>query len=227
MKDTLNLVVMLTLDDKTVTDASRIFEECKHSKADCFGFKEEPLPLPEMKALFKYMKDCGKEIFLEVVAYTEDEGLRGAEMAAECKCDYLMGTVYFDSIHAFCREHGLRYMPFVGRVTQRPSVLDGTIDGIIAEANSLLQKGVFGFDLLGYRFTGDPRELNERFVREVPAPVCIAGSINSFDRLDEVKSADPWAFTIGGAFFERRFGGSFAEQIDLVCDYVDKKPGRA
>ena len=28
------------------------------------------------------------------------------------------------------------------------------------------------------------------------------------------------AFTIGGAFFENQFGGSFAEQIDKVCAYL-------
>lgn len=43
--------------------------------------KEEPLPLEEMKDLFSYMKRCGKTTALEVVAYTEDKCLEGAEMA--------------------------------------------------------------------------------------------------------------------------------------------------
>ena len=38
--------------------------------------------------------------------------------------------------------------------------------------------------------------------------------------LDEVKEAAPWSFTIGSAFFDNRFGGSFADQIDKVCDYM-------
>ena len=38
--------------------------------------------------------------------------------------------------------------------------------------------------------------------------------------LDEIKDAAPWTFTIGGAFFENKFGGTFAEQIDKVCDYI-------
>ena len=54
------------------------------------------------------------------------------------------------------------------------------------------------------------------------APVCIAGSINSYQRLDEIKAADPWAFTIGGAFFENKFGGTFEEQINRVCKYMGK-----
>ena len=49
------------------------------------------------------MKKQGKSTFLEVVEYTEEQGLKGAEMALECGCDILMGTVYFDSINAFCK----------------------------------------------------------------------------------------------------------------------------
>ena len=220
MKDNLNLVVMLTYNDKTVKNAYEIFEKCKDSKAKFFGFKEEPLPLEQMKELYAHMKKSGKETFLVVVAYTEEEGLSGAKMAFECGCDYLMGTMYYDSINSFCKENNIKYMPFVGKVTKRPSVLEGDIDAIINEANNLLKKGVYGFDLLGYRYTGDAAKLNKRFVSEVMAPVCIAGSINSFTRLDELKSAKPWSFTIGGAFFENKFGENFEEQINIVCDYI-------
>ena len=76
MKDGLNLIVMLTNNDKTVDNAYEIFEKCKDSKAKCWGFKEEPLPLEEMKKLYTYMKKCGKTTFLEVVAYTEEEGTK-------------------------------------------------------------------------------------------------------------------------------------------------------
>lgn len=41
-------------------------------------------------------------------------------------------------------------MPFVGKITGRPSVLEGTIEGMIEEANSYLAKGCdMGIDLLG------------------------------------------------------------------------------
>ena len=133
-----------------------------------------------------------------------------------------MGTMFHDSINDFCKEHNLRYMPFVGDIVGRPSVLNGTIEEMIAEANDYLSKGVYGIDLLGYRFTGDAVELNDAFVKSVNAPVCIAGSIDSFSRLDEVKKANPWAFTIGSAFFDNKFGGSFREQIDAVCDYMNQ-----
>ena len=220
-KTTPELIVMLTHNDQTVGNAQEIFEKCKDSKAKYWGFKEMPLPLEEMKKLYKYMKECGKTTFLEVVAYDEDECLAGTKMAIECNVDILLGTLYFDSINELCKKNNLKYMPFVGKITGRPSILDGTIEGMIEEAKSYIRKGVYGFDLLGYRFTGDATELNKKFVEEVNAPVCLAGSINSFERLDEVKDAAPQMFTIGGAFFENKFNGSFSEQINKVIDYMN------
>ncbi|MBQ9827149.1 MAG: hypothetical protein IJM62_00540 [Lachnospiraceae bacterium] len=215
------LVVMLTYNDHTVLNARELFEKCRDSKAKFWGFKEDPLPLPEMRELFAMMKDCGKTTSLEVVAYTEEECVDGAKMAVECGCDLLMGTMYFDSVRDICKDNGLKYMPFVGDVYERPSILGGTVEGMIEEALQCLDKGVDGIDLLGYRFTGDAFDLNKRFVAAVPAPVCIAGSVNSYQRLDELKEAGPWSFTIGGAFFDKCFGEDFKEQIDTVCEYME------
>jgi len=220
VKNSLNLIVMLTHNDETVNNAHEIFEKCKNSDAKFWGFKEKSIPIEQMKNLYKYMKECGKTTFLEVVEYTEKKGLEGAKIALECGCDILMGTMFFDSINEFCKKNNLRYMPFVGNVTERPSILEGEIDEIIKEANEYLKKGVYGFDLLGYRYTGNAVELNERFVLEVNAPVCIAGSVNGYERLDELKNINPWSFTIGSVFFENKFDGSFEEQINKVCEYV-------
>ena len=122
MKATPQLIVMLTHNDCTVENAHEIFRQCKDSDAKFWGFKEKPLPLPQMKALYSYMKECGKTTLLEVVEYTEKECLEGAKMAAECGCDILMGTCFFDSVNSFCQENHLKYMPFVGKITGRPSV---------------------------------------------------------------------------------------------------------
>ena len=135
MKDNLNLVVMLTHNDKTVNNAYEIFDQSKNSKAKFLGFKEKGLSLNEMKDLYRYMKECGKITVLEVVAYTEKEGIEGAKKAVECGCDILMGTMFFDSINEFCKENNIKYMPFVGKVTGRPSILKGNIIDMISEAN--------------------------------------------------------------------------------------------
>lgn len=54
----------------------------------------------------------------------------------------------------------------------------------------------------------------------------MVGSVDGYQRLKEVKSAKSWMFTIGGAFFENKFEGSFAEQIDKVVAYMndERKP---
>ena len=77
-------------------------------------------------------------------------------------------------------------------------------------------------DLVFYRYVGDAVKLNRDFVAAVKAPVVLAGSVNGYKRLDEVKAANSWAFTIGGAFFENKFDGTFAEQIDKVVDYMNQ-----
>lgn len=218
------LVVMLTHHDRTVSNAPAVYASAWDSPADYWGFKEVGLPLDQMKALYAEMKAHGKTTVLEVVAYTEEECLQGAQIAAACGCDILMGTMFFDSVNNFCNENHLKYMPFVGTITGRPSVLEGTIDEMIQQANAYLQKGVYGIDLLAYRYTGNVSELIRRFTRSVDAPVCLAGSIDSFSRLDEVRAAGAWAFTIGGAFFEGKFGSDFRNQIEAVCTHMSAEP---
>ena len=210
MKNVPELIVMLTHNDKTVPDAIEVFEKAQNSKAKYWGFKEVGIPEEQMRLLVEKMKAAGKTTFLEVVDYTG--------------FDVLMGTMYFDSVKKVADEAGMRYMPFVGQISGRPSVLEGTIEGMIAEANNLIDtKKIAGIDLLGYRYTGNAEKLNQEFVKHVRGDVCLAGSISSFERLDQVKATGAWAFTIGGAFFEKKFGDvSFGEQIDIVVDYMNK-----
>jgi len=204
-----------------VENAYEIFEQCQDTKALYWGFKEQPLPIEEMKRIYSKMKECGKRTVLEVVAYTEAEGLEGAQMAATCGCDVLMGTCYSESIHKLCQQHNIDYMPFVGDIVGRPSILKGSIESMIAQAKMLKDKGVFGIDLLGYRYEEDPEKLISDYVKQVGNPVCVAGSIDSYERLQFIKKVQPWAFTIGSAFFENKFGDTFAEQINKVCDFIN------
>ena len=86
-----------------------------------------------------------------------------------------MGTVYSDVVNEFCREKWNQIYAICGEIHDRPSVLEGTCEEMILQAREYLAKGVYGIDLLGYRYTGDAARLNEEFVRAVDAPVCIAG----------------------------------------------------
>lgn len=220
MEDYPQLIVMLTHNDLTIPDAEAVFEQCRNSPAAWFGFKEEPLPLEQMKALCHRMKDCGKHTALEVVAYSEEEGLEGALLAVECGFEMMMGTKYSPAIHAICKKAGLKYMPFVGRVEERPSILYGSALEMLEEARALAEAGVDGIDLLGYRSPEDADLLIREFVAHCPLPVCVVGSINDYGRLDTLRACRPWAFTIGSAFFENHFGGPINEQIETVCQYM-------
>lgn len=216
------LIVMLTHNDLTVKNAYEVFDSCKHLNVKYWGFKEEGIGYAEMKSLCKHIKASGKTAVLEVVAYTEGKCLEAAAVAVECGFDILMGTLYYDSVKALLDEQGIKYMPFVGRVYGRPSILDGEIEEIIAQAEEIAGKGVYGIDLLGYRYVGDCVKLNRELVKSARIPVCLAGSIDSTERLDEVIAANPFAFTVGSAFFEGKFGSDISEQIQFVIDYINK-----
>lgn len=214
------LVVMLTHNDFTVENAEEVFDQCKDSEALFWGMKEKPLSLERMKSLFTSIKEAGKKSVLEVVAYDEENGLKGARLAAECGCDILMGTKFYESIMDFCKSENIAYMPFVGNIKGRPSVLKGSIDDILAEAGDVISRGASGVDLLGYRYEGDAALLNRILAKKYPGKVCIAGSIDSYDRLDEIIEAAPDSFTIGSAFFNNKFGEGLCEQINNVCHYL-------
>lgn len=220
MKNYPQLIVMLTHHDKTVSNALQVFETCKQSQAQYFGMKDGTFDTLQMKSIFDYMKENNKTTVLEIVQYDEEQSLAGAKLAVECGVDILMGTCFFDSVHDYCKAHQLKYMPFVGEIYNRPSILTGTVESMLAQIQHYKQKGVYGIDLLGYRYTGNAELLNQTLVSQSELPIIIAGSIDSTQKLDEMKRISPFAFTIGSAFFEHKFGNGFMEQINFVCDYL-------
>jgi hypothetical protein len=219
-----NFIVMLTYNDETVADALDLFEQHKDTPVMHWGFKDVGLPPARMKTVYDAMRAAGKTTFLEVVSLSEKEGLDGARLAVELDVDYLMGTVFFDSINEFARENSLRYLPFAGHVYGHPSILDGEIEEIVADAQRLKSKGVAGLDLLTYRHDGDAARLLREVVRGVTFPVVSAGSIESYRRMAEVWDAGAWGFTMGTALFDRAFvpDGTFRENILAVCDWLDR-----
>lgn len=217
------LIVMLTHNDYTVPDALHVFEACRHTPVQYWGAKEQGIDPDQLKALFAAITAAGKYGVLEVVSYEEKECIEGAHTAVACGCHILLGTRYFDSVNAICQQHNIRYMPFVGIVSQRPSILEGTVEDMLAEARRYAACGVHGIDLLGYRYVGDSTALCRSFIEASGISVCLAGSVNSVERLQEVRALQPDYVTIGGAFFEHRFGESIEEQIRFVCRSINRE----
>ena len=219
-----NFIVMLTYNDETVADALELFEHHKDTPVMHWGFKDVGLPPSKMKTVYDAMRTAGKTTFLEVVSLSEKEGLDGARLAVELGVDYLMGTVFFDSINDFVRDKGVRYLPFAGHVHGHPSILDGGIDEIVADARRLESKGVAGLDLLTYRHAGDAAKLLREVVKGVAFPVVSAGSIESYRRIAEVWDSGAWGFTMGTALFDSAFvpDGTFGDNIVAVCDWLSR-----
>ncbi|TFG91252.1 MAG: hypothetical protein E4G71_04135 [Candidatus Atribacteria bacterium] len=217
------MIIMLTYNDKTVSNALEIFDQCKELPVECWGFKNIGLPVENMKRLILNMKEVKKTTFLEVVTYNEKSCLDAAKLALECQFDYFMGTVYFESVHNLLKGKPIKYFPFCGKVSSSPSILENSMQQIIDDAKLMEEKGVDGFDLLAYRYVENAEKLAQQFIKAIKSPVVLAGSINSFDRLDKIKQFNPWGFTIGSAFFDKIFvkGGSFKEQISRVLSYID------
>lgn len=213
------LVVMLTNHDVTVPNAQETFDSAKDlAQVKYWGFKNVGLPKDQMRALVQSMKAAGKTTFLEVVTYTEAECMDGAKTAVECGFDYLCGTLFYESVWNYLKDKNIGYQPFLGEVYGSPSVLEGSMESMIAQGNDLIARGIKGFDLLAYRYTGDAELLAEKCVKELSADIVIAGSIDSKARLETVNAINPWGFTMGSALFNANFvkGGTFRENLEEV-----------
>jgi len=212
------IIVMLTHNDRTVANALEVFESCKDLPIDFWGFKDVGLAQPEMAALIAAMKRAGKTTFLEVVSYSEEECLKGAMLAVELGFDYLMGTLYYPSVWAYLNHKPIRYLPFVGKVSGSPSILEGSIGFMIGEMLRFKELGIPGVDILSYRYVGDPVSLTRDFVDAADeCQVVMAGSIGSREQLETVNGINPFAFTMGSALFTGTFvEGGVRENLEEV-----------
>lgn len=174
------LIVMLTHNDVTVPNALEVFTSCRDLPVKYWGFKDHGLEPAAMKQLVDVMKANGKTTFLEVVSYTEEECMRGARLGVECGFDYLLGTLYFDSVYEYVKKTDLKYCPFVGKVSQTPSILEGTVEEMLAQEAAFADKGIYGTDLLGLPLhRGERGRVLRRLCKGSEHPVCLAGSIGS------------------------------------------------
>lgn len=220
-----SLILMFTHNDVTTEDAIERFEEVKDLNIDYYGFKEIGLSLDKMKKLCDSIHSIGKKAFLEVVEYEENKTSGPAKIAVDIGFDYLMGTIYYPSIWDII-DKSIKYMPFCGKVYGRPSVLDGTIAEVVDDAKRIEKEGVDGFDILAYRYKYKDKinDLIDSLKRATSVPIVSAGSINSFKRLDETISQKIWAFTIGGAFYEKKFvpAGNYRDNVAAVLKRLGK-----
>lgn len=153
--------------------------------------------------------------------------MRGAKLAVECGFDCLLGTIFYDSVAAYIKTTNLKYYPFVGKVSQSPSILEGSVDFMLEQTREYMAKGAVGVDLLGYRYVeGDANVLSAAYIKAaekaISAPTILAGSIASEERMKLVKQMDPAYFTMGSALFTKNFvkDGSFRDNLEAVVKFL-------
>lgn len=218
------LIVMLTHNDVTVENALAVFDTCKDLPVNFWGFKDVGISSEATRVLLNHMKRHGKTTFLEVVTFTEEECLENAKLAVEFGFDYVTGGRHFPSVAEYLADKPIKYFPFVGDVGGSPVALTGTTEAILADCDRLEAAGVHGLDLVAYRFVdGDPVELAKKVVAGAKTEVIIAGSIASTERVSIMNDINPFAFTMGGALFDKKFvpEGDFRANLEYVVNYMN------
>jgi hypothetical protein len=135
--------------------------------------------------------------------------------------DYLIGGTYIDATLPLIKNTKIKYFPYVGKIIDHPCKLRGSIQEIVSDTEKVKQRGIPGINLLAYRYNGDVEALIER-VSAVGLPMIVAGSIDSYERVRKMRDMDIWAFTIGGAIFDKKFvaRGSLTENINAVLKEI-------
>ena len=219
-------VIMLTLNDKTLSDASPVFEQIRQSKISCFGFKDIGLPWDQMEKLAQEIRGAGKTLFFEIVSSSLEETLQGAQRALRLKADYLIGGKFVKQVLPVVKNQKIKYFPYVGDIVGHPCCLEGAVEEMLNEALEYAQWGVDGINLLAYRHSSMAQELIQYITEECSLPLLVAGSVNSQDQISFLEKYNVEFFTMGSALFQKELvtDASLKEQVaalESFCGLVN------
>jgi hypothetical protein len=195
----IEFIFMLTRDDMTLTDARAVYASIAGSGVTHVGCKDVGLPRDELSALMDDIKRNGHTTHLEVVSETPEDTLKSARAAAEIGPDYLIGGTVIEPIQEILAGTSIKFFPYVGEIVGHPCLLRGSIDRICDDARRAEAAGVDGINLLAYRYDGDVPELVRAVSDATSLPLICAGSVDSIERIEELRDLGVWAFTIGTA----------------------------
>jgi len=221
----IEFVFMLTHHDATVPTALEVLDEIKGAGLRYVGFKDVGASPQRQRELACAAHDAGLQVMLEVVSTSAVAELTSLRAAVDAGVDWVLGGTHPGEGELLLAGTGIRYCPFPGRIVGHPSVLEGDLAEIAADARSLTARpGVYGVDLLAYRHRSiDPVALTSAVVAAADGPVIAAGSVAGADQIHALAGAGAWGFTIGGAIFEQRLPGgpTVAGQVRAVLDIAD------
>ncbi|ARL91337.1 cupin domain-containing protein [Burkholderia pseudomallei] len=216
----LRFIFMLTRNDRTVEDAAQQLQTALGLGVRHIGFKDIGLPVDQLKALNKGIQDGGATSYLEVVSLDQQSEIASAKAAVEIGVNILLGGTRVDDVLPIIAGSDIQYCPFPGKITGHPSVLEGSIDEIVASAKELTSRdGVHGLDLLAYRSKENVPVLMKAVCAAVSKPVYVAGSIDTAEQIALVKEVGAAGFTIGTAALDGKYpadGKDVASQLTAV-----------
>lgn len=218
-----HLIVMLTRNDLTVSNAKEVFDSCKDLPVEFWGFKDNGISLDEMKILAKDMKDAGKKVVFELLGTKEDECISGAKHAVEIKADYMMGGVFFPSVSKILSDNNIKYYPYIGNVLPDPVIISSTPEEIAKEIEILKSKGCEGVTLLAYENEKEhPLQVMDNFFGRKELNCIVAGAVNSKGRMIAILSYGMFGFACGSSFFKGDFceDKSFRAQVKAISDFL-------
>lgn len=196
---------MLTRDDRTIEDALAVLDDAIAVGLRHIGFKDVGATPATLRALTDRIRQAGATSYMEVVSTSRDTALHSAAIAADIGIDRLLGGTEVDATLRILDGSNIDYFPFPGFPQGHPTKLGGTALDVAAQCTSFLKQGCRGADLLAYRATqADPLDLVRaaRGALGERGELIVAGSVNSFERIDALRQAGADAFTIGSAIFD-------------------------
>ena len=225
-------IFMLTHHDVTVPNALEVFDEVRNTGLRFVGCKDIGLTISQLEELFKRIRMAGMSSFLEIVCNNEKDHFAGIEKALHIKADYIIGGMprFAKKTLEYLKEKKTvsKFFPYIGEVVGHPCLLKGKVEEIADQGVQFEKLGADGINLLLFRYEGDADRLLDEVAMKVRIPLVIAGNIDSYERIKPILKRNIFAFTVGGAVFERKFvpGEGIKEQVMAVLNLTRTRPAK-
>ena len=220
----MDFIFMLTRNDRTIDDALDLMALIRPVGLTHIGFKDVGADPASLSAMVDAIHDSGATSYMEVVSTTAEECVQSATLARDLGVQRLLGGTQVDAILPLLEGSQTTYFPFSGKPIGHPTILAGQPDDVEADCRRFVDAGCAGSDLLAYRASeADPIEL-VRAARKGLGPhalLIVAGAVDRFQQIRDLKEAGADAFTIGTAVFDGSYSprkGSILSQLNDVLE---------
>ena len=220
----MDFIFMLTRNDRTIDDALDLVELIRPVGLTHIGFKDVGADPASLTALVDAIHESGATSYMEVVSTTAKECVRSATLARDLGVHRLLGGTQIEAILPLLEGSATTYYPFSGKPIGHPTILAGQPDDVESDCRRFVEAGCAGSDLLAYRASeADPIELVRaaRMGLGPDALLIVAGAVDRFQQICDLKEAGADAFTIGTAVFDGSYSprkGSILSQLNDVLE---------